>query len=118
VIFAFAKSPDDNLASLAKEIDKVVAAHADKKLAAVINFTGAPTDENKQKVAEFAKKNNIEHTALVLTQQANNFKVDPEADVTVMHYRVGQVRFNYSTSDGVDEEAIEKIISGVDAILQ
>jgi rRNA-processing protein FCF1 len=118
VIFAFAKSADDNLASLAKAIDKAVADNADKKLAAVINFTGESTDENLEKIAEFAEKNGIKSTALVLTGDAKKFNVSDDAEVTVMHYKGKKVAFNFSAKkDGLGDQAAKAVVEGLKTVL-
>ncbi|MCH5374061.1 MAG: hypothetical protein JJ992_08795 [Planctomycetes bacterium] len=114
----FAKAPGDDLASLAKQIDKVVAANADKKLAAVINFTGESTDEYQEKIAKFAEDNAIKNIALTVTADAKRFKVSDDAEVTVMHYKGKQVKFNYSSDkSGLDEKAVKAIVDGVQKIL-
>jgi hypothetical protein len=119
VVFAFAKSPSDELASLAKKLDKVVADNADKKLAAVINFTGEMTDEYQEKVAEFAEKNDIENLALTITADAKKFKVSDEAEVTVMHYKGKEVKFNFSAkSGGLNEQAVASIVDGLKTVLE
>lgn len=118
MIFAFAKSADDNLASLAKAIDKAVADNADKKLAAVINFTGESTDENLEKIAEFAEKNGIKNTALVLTGDAKKFSVSDDAEVTVMHYKGKKVAFNFSAKkDELGDQAAKAVVEGLKTVL-
>ncbi|MCU0871505.1 MAG: hypothetical protein MUE50_04095, partial [Pirellulaceae bacterium] len=74
-----AKTPDDALASLAKQIDKLVADNQEKKLAAVINFTGEPTDDYKAKIAEFGTKHNLKNVALTVTADADRFKINDQA---------------------------------------
>jgi hypothetical protein len=119
VIFAFAKSADDNLASLAKAIDKAVADNADKQLAAVINFTGESTDENLEKIAEFAEKNGIKNTALVLTGDAKKFNVSDDAAVTVMLYKGKKVAFNFSAKkDELDDQAAKTVVGGLKTVLE
>jgi hypothetical protein len=118
VIFAFAKSADDNLASLAKAIDKAVADNADKKLAAVINFTGESTDENLEKIAEFAEKNGIKNTALVVTGDASKFNVSDDMEVTVMHYKGRKVTFNFAANkDGLGDQAAKAVVEGLKTLL-
>lgn len=118
MIFVFAKSADDHLASLAKAIDKAVADHADKQLAAVINFTGEATDEFLEKIEEFAEKHGIENTALVVSGDADRFKVSDDVDVTVMHYTKRKVTFNFSANkDGLDDDATTKVIDGLKTML-
>lgn len=119
MIFAFAKTPDDNLASLAKELDKAVAANSEKKLAAVLNFTGEATDEYKAKVKEFVEKNDLKNTAVMVTSDAERMKVADSAQVTVMHYKGKQVKYNYSTEKPeLPADAVKQIVAGVDKTLE
>lgn len=118
MIFVFAKNADDHLASLAKAIDKAVADHADKQLAAVINFTGEATDEYLEKIGEFAEKHGIENTALVVTGDANRFKISDDVDVTVMHYTKRKVTFNFSAkNEELDDDATAKVVDGLKTML-
>jgi hypothetical protein len=117
VIFVFAKTPGDLTASLAKKLDEVVAANTDKKLAAVINFTGEQTEEFQKQVGEFAEKNKLENVALTVTSDAKNFNISDDASVTVMHYVGKEVKFVCSTKK-VDDQAVTAIVEGVETILQ
>jgi uncharacterized protein YegL len=116
---AFAKTADDALASLAKQIDKLVADNQEKKLAAVINFTGEPTDDYKAKVAEFATKHNLKNVALVVTPDADRMKINDQAEVTVMHYKGKSVKSNHAVAaGGLNAQAVKGIIEGAKTILE
>jgi hypothetical protein len=113
-----AKTPDDALASLAKQIDKLVADNQEKKLAAVINFTGEPTDDYKAKIAEFGTKHNLKNVALTTTADAEKFKVNDQAEVTVMNYKGKTVKSNHAVAaGGLNAAAIKSIVEGVKTIL-
>lgn len=119
VIFVFAKTLDDATASLVKKLDEVVAANTDKKLAAVINFTGEATAEFQEEIAQFAEKNEIENVHLAATADAKKYKISDDAKVTVMHYKGKEVKFNCTVDeDGLDKQAIEGIVEGVSTILE
>lgn len=112
----FAKTPNDSLASLAKKLDMIVAKNKGKKLAAVLNFTGKNTDEFRESIRKFAKKNGIKNIALTTTSTQSRFKVNPNADFTVMHYRGKQVRFNHAVKGELSKKDIEKVVDGVKTI--
>jgi hypothetical protein len=119
VVFVFAKTADDALASLAKEIDKLVAANQEKKLAAVINFVGEANDAAKAKIKDFGEKHNLKNVALTLTTEAKTFQIGDEAVVTVMHYKDKTVRFNAAVAKGgLKKEAVAAIIEGAKKILE
>lgn len=113
-----AKTPDDALASLAKQIDKIVADNQEKKLAAVINFTGEPTDDYKAKIVEFGTKHNLKNVALTITADAERFNINDQAEVTVMHYKGKSVKSNHAVAaGGLNAEAVKSIIEGTKTIL-
>jgi hypothetical protein len=115
----FAKAPSDALASLAKQIDKLVADNEDKKLAAVINFTGEPSDDYQAKIAEFGEKHNIKNIALTMTADGQKFNVSEDAEVTVMHYKGKTVQFNLAVAEGkLDDGSVKAILAGTKKILE
>lgn len=108
------------MAGLVKRIDKAVAENQDKKLAAVVNIVGKP-DEMSDSVAEFAEKHGVENVALTVSDQKNaeKFKVNPEAKVTVMHYKGKKVKSNHAVPPGgLNDAAIEEIVAGINTILE
>lgn len=117
-MFAFAKTPNDALASLAKQIDKLVADNQDKKLAAVINFTAEPADDLQAKVAEFGTQHDLKNVALTVTADAARFGVSEQAEVTVLHYKQKTVKSLQAVpAGGLNEEAVKRIVEGAKAIL-
>ena len=118
MVFVFAKTADDALAGLAKEIDKLVAANQEKKLAAVINFTGEANDAAKANIKEFGEKHELKNVALTITGDGKKFEVNDEAEVTVMHYKGKKVQFNAAVAKGgLSKEAVAAIVEGVKKIL-
>ena len=114
-----ARTPDDSLASLVKQLEKAVTDNAEKKLAVVINFIGEPTDEYQEQIAEFAEKNKVEKIALTVTGDAAKFNVGESSELTVMHYKGKQVKFNHSVDKGkLNADAVRAIISGLDTVLE
>lgn len=117
-MFVFAKTPDDTLASLVKEIDKVVEENQGKRVAAVVNFTGPRTDDYLAKIKEFGEKHNIDNVALTVTSDPDRFRVDDDALVTVMHYKNRKVMFNHAAGpEGLKQEDVQKIVEGAKKIL-
>lgn len=107
------------MASLAKQIDNLVADNQEKKLAAVINFMGEPTEDYQQQIVEFGTKHDLKHVALVATVGADRFKIHDQAEVTVMHYKGKTVKANHAVAvGGLNDQAIKGIIEGAKAILE
>jgi len=120
VAFLFAKNPSEDLARVVKELDAVVAKNSSKQMAAVLNFTGEPTDDYMQKVKKFAEEAGLKHIAVTVTADADQFKVNDQAALTVMHYRNKVVKFNLAVDEAglKDKETVAKIIKGTETILQ
>ena len=117
--FVFTETPNDDLASLAKQLDKLVVDNEEKKLAVVMNFTGEPTDEYTESIAKFAEKHNLKNVTLTVTGDAQKFKISDEADVTVMHCKGKKVAFNSAVKPGgLKKDAIKKIVEGTSTILE
>jgi len=110
------------LASLAKQLDKVVEENQDKKLAVVINFIGDLKDkELAESIKKFGEKHGIKNTALTISDEKNAkiFKVTSDADVTVMHYKGKKVLSNQAVAKGgLNKETIAAIIAGSSTILE
>jgi hypothetical protein len=105
------------LASLVKQLDKVVADNSDKKLAAVVNFIDLDEDE----VAKFAEKNEIKNVALTITDQKNadRFNVSEDADLTVMHYAKKEVKANHAVGKGkLNAKTAKAIVDSTSKILE
>lgn len=109
----FAKETGDALASLVKEIDKLVAENKDKKAASFVNIIG----EDREKLEETAKKmgESFENVPVVVPVEfesgPKNYGVNPEAGVTVLIYRGLKVTANHAYAPKkLDDKAIKAII--------
>src|SRR5205809_801631 len=109
----FAKETGDALASLVKQIDKLVADNKDKKAASFVNIIG----EDRDKLEETAKKfgESFENVAVVVPVEfelgPKDFGVSPDAGVTVMIYRGLKVEANHAIAPKkLDDKAIKAII--------
>mgnify|MGYP003574465921 FL=1 len=119
MVFLFTETPNDDLAGLAKQLDKLVVDNEEKKLAVVMNFTGEPTDEYTESIAKFGEKHNLKNVTLTVTGDAEKFKISDEAEVTVMHYKDKKVAFNLAVKPGgLKEDAIKKIVEGTSKIIE
>jgi hypothetical protein len=122
VVMVFSRSADKNLAMLAKELDKHVTKNADQKLSSFINLIGSDPAALKSKAKSFAADNGLENVALVVPDDNQNgppeFKVSPEADVTVTIYRNGKVEASHAIpAGGLSAKEIRSIIADTAKIL-
>ncbi len=122
-VMVFARKADANLAALAKELDKHVAKNSDQKLSSFINLIGSDPAKLKTQAKDFAAKNELENVALVVPDDVENgpeeFKINPEAEVTVTIYRDGKVEASHAVPAGkLTKQEIESIISDTGKILK
>ena len=123
VVMVFARKADDKLATLAKELDKHVAKNSDQKLSSFVNLLGKDSNVLKSTAKEFAAKNELENVALVVPNDNENgpeeFKINPEAEVTVTIYRNGKVAASHAVAPGkLSDEEIKSIIADTAKILK
>jgi len=119
----FARTSDDHLAGLVKQIDKFVDENKDKKVAAVVNFLGDDPETLKETVKEFGEKNKIKHVALTVAVDHKDgpkaLKINPEADLTVMYYNKKKVTANHAVKKGgLNKETIGKIVADGKSVLE
>ena len=122
VVMVFARSTDENLAKLVKQIDETVAANSDKKMASFVNIIGKDADKAATSAKAFAKKHGFKNVAICVAKDLPNgpegFAIAPQADVTVMTYVNGQVKDNKTFGKGqVDGKGIAAVVAGTKKIL-
>ncbi len=118
----FARKIDDDLASLVKRIDTVVADNEDKKMAALVNFVGEDPEALQKATAEFGKQHEIVNAALVIPQEHANgperYGIAAETSVTVILYRDKKVKVLHTLAEGdLDEKRIAAIVADTAEIL-
>jgi hypothetical protein len=115
----FAREISDPLTSLVKQIDSATAAHADKKMGSFVVFLSDTKNLDKT-LADVAKKEKIEHTVLSVDspEGPKGYKVDKDADVTVVLYVKRNVKVNHAFHKGeLSASAIDQIMADVPKIL-
>jgi len=111
----FARTADEKLAKLVKQIEEEVEEHQSEKLTSFVNMIGTDTDSLKKAAADFVKKHDIKRVAFVVPEDVKNgppeFKIAPDADVTVVCYREGQVKANHAFSKGgLSDDVIKQVV--------
>jgi hypothetical protein len=119
----FARKSDAALASLVKQVDKLLAKHKDEKLAAFINFVGEDEETLEADAKKFAADNKIENLAVVVpvefTNGPDNFGIDPGAEVTVMLYIGRKVKANHVFAAGkLDKKGVADVIADVPKLFE
>ena len=115
VVMVFARTPSEKLASFLKELEEEIEEHADTKLTAFVNMIGGEEEGMKKAAADFVEKHGIKRVAFVIPEDAKNgpedFKIAPDADITVVCYKEGEVKANHAfAAGGLSDESIETIV--------
>ena len=115
VVMVFARSADEKLAKLLKKIEEEVEEHQDEKLSSFVNMIGTDAESLKKAAAEFATKHGIKRIAFVVPDDLQHgppeFKIAPDADVTVICYKGGKVQANHAfAKDGLSDEKIAAVV--------
>jgi len=116
VVMIFARSADEKLAKLLKELDEELDEHKEDKLTGFVNMIGADADTLKKASSEFVAKHGIKRIAFVVPEDTKDgppdFKIAPDADVTVVCYKGGTVKANHAfAKGGLSDEKIDAVVS-------
>ena len=115
VVMIFARTADKPLAKLINELEGEIEEHEDAQLSSFVNMIGADNDSLKTAATKFVKDNNIQRVAFVVPEDSKNgpddFKISPEADMTVVCYKGGQVVTSHALKKGeLDDGKISAIV--------
>jgi hypothetical protein len=122
VVMVFARTANDSLAGLVKQLDEVVAANKEKKMGSFVNLLGDKPNELKSEAKSFVAKNKIENIPFVVPEESqtgpSEYNINPKADVTVLIYRQGKVAANHAlAAGGLNDDEIKKIVADTSKIL-
>ena len=115
VVMVFARSADESFAKFLKKLEGELEEHADEKLTAFVNMIGTDEESMKKAAAEFVAKHGIKRVAFVIPEDVangpENFNIAPDADLTVICYKGGEVKANHAfASGGLSEDKIDAIV--------
>ena len=115
VVMVFARSADEKLAKLLKKIEEEVEEHQAEKLTSFVNMIGTNAESLKKATTDFVAKHGIKRIAFVVPDDLQHgppeFKIAPDADVTVVCYKGGQVKANHAfAKGGLSDEKIDAIV--------
>jgi hypothetical protein len=117
----FARTLDDNLASLVKQLDKQVEANKSKKMAGFVVLLTEDPDAAEGELKAFAAKHGIKNIPLTIFDGSagpENYKIAKEADVTVNLWVSQSSKANYAFAKGeLDEDSIDAIVADTSKIL-
>jgi len=114
VVMVFARSTDKELVALVKEIDSTVKKHKSAKLASFVNLMGKDQAELSANAKKLAQKGRLKEVAVVVPLDQRDteeqFKLDPNAEVTVVLYNKSKVEKTFALRHGkLNEKVIARI---------
>ena len=118
----FTRSLSDNLASLVKQVDKLVGDNEEKNMAAFVVLLTDDPDAAEEQLKEFGKKHDIKNVPLTMFDGIAGppgDKLAKDADVTVHMYVKKKVEAKHACAEGkLDKESIDKVLKDSEKILK
>lgn len=116
VVMVFARSADETLAKFLKKLEEEIAEHQETKLTAFVNMIGTDEESLKKDAAAFVASHGLTKVAFVVPTQSKDgpedFKIAPDADLTVVCYREGEVKANHAfAAGGLNDASIDAIVA-------
>jgi len=122
VVCVFARKIDGPLTSLVKQINEEVGKQGDKKLCSFVVFLTDDTDAIAPQIEKLADKEKIANVPLTIGEIAAgppSYKIDKDAEVTVMLWKKQKVVSNHAFKAGeLHKKQIEAIIKDIPKILE
>ena len=124
MVMIFTRNTDEKVADLVKKLDKAVAKHSKAELKAFVNLIGENRDSLEADAKEFAKKNEIKETPVVVPVEFENgpadYGINPEAAVTILIAKKGKVASNHAFAEAkeLDEKALEALMADVEKVIK
>ena len=121
MVSIFAREITEDLTSLVKQVDAVVAKNKDKKMAAFVVLLSDDPDAAEPKLKELAKKHKIKSTPLTVFDGVagpRNYKIAKDADVTVLMWSRQKVKVNHAFRKGsLNKASIKQVVFDTSKIL-
>ena len=121
VVSVFAKEMTDEVAQLSKEFDNVVAKNRDQKMAGFVVLMSNDPKSAAPSLVAAADKYKISQMPLTTFKGSHGpdgYKINADADVTVMMWVDGQVKVSRGMSNAdINKESIAKLVAETKTIL-
>jgi hypothetical protein len=122
VVSIFARSMDDNVQNLVKQIDEVVGKrYDDERMAAFVVMLSDKPKGLKQSLVATAKEHKLTHTPLTTFSTAagpRKYRIHEDAEVTVIMWVDSDVKSNLSFAKGkLNADSIKQVIADTAKIL-
>jgi len=121
VVSVFTKEMTDEVATLTKELDNVIAKNRDQKMAGFVVLMSETPEKAASALEAIAQKKKIEQMPLTTFNGLNGpegYKINSKADVTVMMWVEGKVKVSQGLSKAdLNKDMIAKLVSETKTIL-
>lgn len=122
VVTIFARTLDDNVRKLVKQVDEVVAKnYKEQRMAAFMVLLSDEPQKHEKTLVTTAKDAELSHTPLTTYKKAEGprkYRIHEDAEVTVMMWVDSDVKANHAFTKGqLNDEAIAQVISDTSKIL-
>jgi len=118
----FARKIDANLTSLVKQLNDEVGKNGDKKLSAFVVFLTDDSDVLQPDIEKLAEKEKVTNVPLTIGETVAgppSYKIDKDAEVTVMLWKKTKVVSNFAVKAGeMKKDDIAKIVKDIPKILE
>ncbi len=118
----FTRSLDDNVVSLAKELQAKLFENSNKQLRAFVVVLSDKPKKQEDKLSELAQKNRLRTLPLTVFKDAKgppDYKIAADAEVTVLLWTGLQVKANHAFAKAeLNAAAIKKVIASLGTILE
>ncbi len=117
------QSSDKRLSRLASRLDKTVAKFSDNQLAAFISLIGSESEKLQMRAKRLGAALKLKNVPIVVPVKNTkngpvDFKLAPNAEISVMFYVEGVVKANYSFApEKLDDQGIEAMLDEVATVL-
>lgn len=121
VVSIFAREVNEELGQLIQNIDQTVGANGEKGMHAFVVLLTDDPEAQEDALRNLKEEYNIEHTPLTTfdgTAGPENYRIQAEADVTVMMWVDGKLTVNSTLESGeITEEAVAGVVEQTSTIL-
>ena len=122
VVAVFTRSLNDNVVSLAKELQAELFENSNKQLRAFVVVLSDKPKKQEDKLFELAQMNRLRTLPLTVFKDAKgppDYKIAADAEVTVLLWTGLQVKANHTFTEAeFDVAAIKKVIASLETILE
>lgn len=123
VVAVFAREVDEELVTLVKELNQIVAKNADKQMGSFVNLLGEDQQTLAKEAKKLAKVAEAENVAVVVPKDHKNgpdhLKLNKDAEVTVLIYKDGIIEKNLAfAKDAMCGECVKQVLKDSEVILK